>query len=103
MLHKRFMEDFRAYLVVGGMPQAVVAYASGATYQQTERVKREILARYEDGLEKYDEAGGARAVAVFRSIPSQLSHRNARFRHATVGKSARPQMLGAPSSTSASL
>ena len=47
------------------------------------------MARCEDGLEKYDKTEGARAVAVFRSIPSQLSHRNARFRHATVGKSAR--------------
>jgi hypothetical protein len=83
------MQDYRAYLVVGGMPQAVSDYAAGATYQQIDRTKREILSLYEDDLEKYDNEEGARASAVFRSIPSQLSHHNARFRYATVGGGAR--------------
>ena len=93
-LHRRFMQDYRAYLVVGGMPQAVVEYASGATYQQIDRSKREILSLYEDDLEKYDDDEGARASAVFKSIPSQLAHHNARFRYASVGGGARASNVG---------
>ncbi|MBR3316474.1 MAG: ATP-binding protein [Atopobiaceae bacterium] len=88
-IHRRFMQDFRAYLAVGGMPQAVAAYAAGESYQQIERTKDEILSLYEDDLEKFDDEEGARASAVFRSIPSQLSHHNARFRYAAVGRNAR--------------
>lgn len=88
-IHRRFMQDFRAYLAVGGMPQAVAAYVAGESYQQIERVKSGILSLYEDDLGKFDDEASARASAVFRSIPSQLSHHNARFRYATVEDTAR--------------
>lgn len=88
-VHRRIMSDYRAYLAVGGMPQAVAAYVAGASYQRIDAVKRDILSLYEDDLEKYDDEEGARASAVFRSIPSQLSHHNARFRYASVGGGAR--------------
>ena len=83
-VHRKIMSDFRAYLAVGGMPQAVAAYANGASYQQIHSVKRDILSLYEDDLGKYDDEVGSRASAVFRSIPSQLSHHNARFRYASI-------------------
>lgn len=88
-VHRRIMQAFRAYLAVGGMPQAVADYVDGADYRQIDFTKRAILALYEEDLHKHDTESRDRTGAVFRSLPEQLTHRNARFRYATVGENAR--------------
>ncbi|MBQ9021708.1 MAG: ATP-binding protein [Eggerthellaceae bacterium] len=88
-VHRKILTTYRSYLAVGGMPQAVVEYVNGASYQTIDSVKRDILALYCDDLEKYDGEERARAAAVFRSIPSQLSHHNSRFRYSEIGENAR--------------
>ena len=88
-LNRKLMRDFRIYMAVGGMPQAVEAYVAGKSYQQIDRVKREILHLYEGDLRKYDKTTQGRAAAVFRSLPQQLSGRNAHFTYAKVEKGSR--------------
>ena len=88
-IHRKIMEQFRTYMAVGGMPQAVEAYVAGKSYQQIDRVKREILHLYEGDLRKYDKTTQGRAAAVFRSLPQQLSGRNAHFTYAKVEKGSR--------------
>ena len=51
-IHRKIMKNFRIYMVVGGMPQAVDAYVSGKTYEQIDFVKRNILSLYEEDLAK---------------------------------------------------
>jgi len=92
-VHRRIMREYRTYLAVGGMPQAVEALADGADFTEIDRVKRTILGLYEADLYKHDSEMGTRTAEVFKSIPSQLSHRNSRFHYADVDDNARDRNL----------
>ena len=74
-LHRSIMKDFRLYMLVGGMPQAVEEYIETNDFSKVDKVKRRILKLYEDDFLKIDSTG--RLSKLFISIPSQLS-RNAR-------------------------
>ena len=87
-VHRQMMRDFRTYLAVGGMPQVVSLFVQGATFSQIDFAKRAILALYEEDLHKHDEHSRDRTTAAFRSIPSQLTHKNSRFQYASVDKHA---------------
>ena len=88
-VHRKVMEQFRTYMAVGGMPQAVEAFVNGQTYRQIDRIKRGILRLYESDLRKYDEEDNGKAAAVFRTIPQQLTGRNSHFKYAVVEKGSR--------------
>lgn len=88
-IHRKIMQDFRTYMVVGGMPQAVNALIEGGTYEQIDFVKRDILRLYEEDLRKSDEETRGRTSAVFKAIPEQLASHNAHFKYAVIEKGAR--------------
>ena len=69
--HRKLMRDFRLYMLVGGMPQAVSKYLETNNLAEVDIVKREILALYEDDLMKLDKSG--KSSAIFKAIPAQLS------------------------------
>lgn len=54
-LHRKITEYFRHYLIVGGMPQAVLEYIATGDFMRTDTVKRDILALYKADIEKYAE------------------------------------------------
>lgn len=87
--HKAIMSQFRRYMLVGGMPQAVVEYEKTRSFEKTEAVKRRILAVYRKDISKY--AGGyrQRVNRIFDGIPAQLSKREKKFVLSSLGKSAR--------------
>ena len=91
--HRRIMRNYRTYMAVGGMPQAVERLVQGDDFADIDRIKRAILDLYEEDLGKHDDEEGDRAAEVFKSIPSQLSHHNSRFHFATVDESARARSL----------
>lgn len=90
-IHRKIMKNFRIYMVVGGMPQAVDAYVSGKTYEQIDFVKRNILSLYEEGLAKYDSENREKASVIFRTIPEQLENKNSHFKMSLIDKNARYQ------------
>lgn len=69
-LHRKLMRDFRLYMLIGGMPQAVNAYLETNNFRKVDEVKRDILALYEDDFRKIDPTG--RLSLLFDAIPSQL-------------------------------
>ena len=71
------MRDFRIYMAVGGMPQAVDAYVQGKNFSEIDVIKREIINLYKDDFRKIDPSG--RISAIFESIPSQLANQQKRF------------------------
>ncbi len=75
--HRRVMRDFRLYMLVGGMPQAVDSYLRFNDLSATDRVKRDILRLYEDDFFKIDPSG--RLSLLFDSIPSQLNSNASRY------------------------
>ena len=73
-VNKKLMRDFRTYMAVGGMPQAVDAFIKDKNFESVDRIKREILELYSSDFFKIDPSG--RLSALFNSIPSQLANNN---------------------------
>ena len=90
-IHRKIMKNFRTYMAVGGMPQAVEALVNGRTFEQIDFIKRNILNLYEEDLAKYDEENKEKASIIYRTIPEQLENKNSHFKFSMVDKSARYQ------------
>lgn len=88
-LHRKFMQTFRTYFAIGGMPQAVSAFVEGKTYKQIDTIKRNILSLYEEDLKKYDCDNNEETSAIFKTIPEQLSNRFSKFKFSIVSDKAR--------------
>lgn len=80
-VHRKLMRDFRLYMLVGGMPQAVAAYIKTNNFSAVDLAKRDIIALYEEDFGKIDNSG--RAKAMYDAIPAQLSRNTLRYQ---VGK-----------------
>lgn len=76
-LNRTLMRDFRLYMLVGGMPQAVNEYITTNNFRKVDAVKRDILKLYEDDFMKIDPTG--KASMLFDAIPAQLSKNAARY------------------------
>ena len=76
-VHRRLMRDFRLYMLVGGMPQAVSAYIRTNNFTAVDQAKRDIIALYEEDFGKIDDSG--RAKALYDAIPAQLSRNTMRY------------------------
>lgn len=76
-VNRSAMRDFRIYMAVGGMPQAVDAYIRKNNFQAVDRIKREIIALYMEDLKKIDSSG--RLSDIFKDIPGQLAAKKKRF------------------------
>lgn len=79
---RKLMRDFRTYMVVGGMPQAVNEYLDSHNLQEVDRVKRSIIQLYEDDFYKIDPSG--RISSLFDAIPAQLNSNASRYQVASV-------------------
>ena len=80
-VHRKLMRDFRLYMLVGGMPQAVAAYIKTNNFTAVDLAKRDIIALYEEDFGKIDSSG--KAKALYDAIPAQLSKNAMRYQ---VGK-----------------
>lgn len=69
--NRKLMRDFRLYMLVGGMPQAVAAYLETNNLEKVDSVKRSIITLYEDDFNKIDPTGNA--SKIFCQIPAQLT------------------------------
>lgn len=76
-VHRKLMRDFRLYMLVGGMPQAIAAYIKTNNFTAVDLAKRDIIALYEEDFGKID--GNGRAKALYDDIPAQLSRDAARY------------------------
>ena len=84
-VNRKLMRDVRIYMAVGGMPQAVEAYADGKNFAEIDQIKRQIIGLYEEDFKKIDPSG--RLSAMYHSIPSQLLKDTRRYRiSAATGK-----------------
>ena len=75
--NRKLMRDFRIYMAVGGMPQAVEAFVEGKNFSEIDRVKREIIDLYIDDFKKIDSSG--LIGKMYESIPSQLATNKKRY------------------------
>ena len=81
-LHRKLMRDFRLYMLVGGMPQAVNEYLQTNNFRKVDTIKRDILNLYEDDFKKIDSTG--KLSLLFDAIPAQLNKNAARYQVSSV-------------------
>ena len=79
---RKAMRDFRLYMLIGGMPQAVNEYLDTNNLSMVDKVKREIVELYIDDFLKIDPSG--RASLLFQAIPSELSKNASRYQVSSV-------------------
>ncbi|MBQ8821474.1 MAG: ATP-binding protein [Lachnospiraceae bacterium] len=81
-VNRRLMRDFRLYMLVGGMPQAIVSYLETNNFRKVDEVKRDILNLYEDDFRRIDASG--RMSMLFDAIPAQLNTNASRYQVSSV-------------------
>lgn len=79
---RQLLRDFRLYMLVGGMPQAVSKYIETNNLGAVDAIKREILELYADDFRKIDPTG--KATRLFYSIPGQLNSNASRYQFSSV-------------------
>lgn len=89
VLHRKAMDYFRQYLIVGGMPQAVKTYRDSHDFDQVDRVKRDILELYRADIIKHAEGYQMKVAQIFDDIPAQLQKHDTKFKFSSLKKEAR--------------
>lgn len=84
-LLKSINEKLRMYMIIGGMPQSILAYLQNQKYHDAERAKQNILSLYRDDISKYAGNYTAEARAIFNGIPSMLSHHDKKIKFSGLG------------------
>ena len=79
IIHEKMMELFRLYLIVGGMPAAVMRYLETCNLQEVLREQRSIITLYKRDIARYDPEEKLYLEDVFDLIPSELNSKNKRF------------------------
>ncbi len=85
---RRMLRQFRLYMLVGGMPQAVSAYLESNNLRIVDEKKREIIDLYENDFRKVDPSG--RLSILFDSIPGELAKNSSRFHISSYLPQSRP-------------
>lgn len=76
-LNRKMLRNFRLYMLVGGMPQAVSEYITTNNFRKVDLVKRDILELYDSDFMKIDSTG--RISTLFNAIPAQLATNASRY------------------------
>jgi len=87
---EKFKEFLRYYFFIGGMPEAVLAFAQNRDWQSARRIQHNILAAYRNDFSKHAPKDILpRINMVWDSIPAQLSKENKKFIYGVMKDGAR--------------
>lgn len=88
-LHRKIMNDFSQYMLVGGMPQSVIAFLNEKNFELSDIAKRRILQLYRNDVSKFASGHEEKVFAVFDGIPAQLSKKEKKYVLSSLNKDAR--------------
>lgn len=88
-LHRKINTLFRQYLIVGGMPRAVLIYSQTKDFEKTDRIKRDILTLYRNDINKYADRNEEKVATIFDEIPNQLQKHDRQFKLSDLNENAR--------------
>ncbi len=89
--HRKLLRDFRLYMLVGGMPQAVNKYLETNNLAEVDNAKREILDLYDGDFMKIDDSG--KLSMLFAAIPSELNKNASRYQVSSVVENGRADRM----------
>lgn len=87
--HRKALDYFRQYVIVGGMPQAVQTYVDTRDFDKVDERKRDILGIYRNDIRKYADNQETKVAAIFEELPGQLQKHEKKFRLADLQLHAR--------------
>ncbi len=87
--HRRALDYFRQYMIVGGMPQAVSKYVETRNFEKVDEVKRDILSLYRNDIRRYADSKETKVTAIFEEIPGQLQKHEKKFQLSALQNEAR--------------
>ena len=79
IMHRKAMDYFRQYLIVGGMPQVVKIFIESKNFNEIEIVKQNIINLYRNDIGKHAKGYQAKVESIFDEIPEQLQKHDKRF------------------------
>ena len=90
IFHKRLMELYHYYLIIGGMPECVSSWLKDKDPKKVLQIQRELIEVYENDFSKHNgKVNSGRILMVFRSIVSQLAKENEKFIYGAVREGGR--------------
>ena len=89
LLHRKAMDYFRQYMIVGGMPQAVNEFVLTKDFNKVDIIKRNILNLYRDDIKKHSNKYSLKVENIFDEIPSQLQKHEKKFKITSLDKDAK--------------
>lgn len=89
--HRKLLRDFRLYMLVGGMPQAVNKYLETNNLGEVDVVKRDILDLYDSDFLKIDDSG--KLSMLFNAIPAELNKNASRYQVSSVLENGRADRM----------
>ena len=90
IFHRRLMELYHYYLIIGGMPECVSSWLKYKDPEKVLQIQRELIEVYENDFSKHNgKVNRGRILMVFRSIVSQLAKENEKFVYGAVREGGR--------------
>ena len=78
-IHDKAMLIFKEYMLIGGIPQSIVAYIENQKdFEKADLEKRDILELYRSDIMKIDARYRSKVLAIFDQIPGLLSRHEKR-------------------------
>lgn len=77
--HDDYMRQFRTYMLIGGMPEAVEAYVESRSYWEVIENQKVILSLFNKDLETIDRRYGTHCRAMYKNFPKCLDRNSFRF------------------------
>ena len=88
--HEKLIEQYRNYLIVGGMPDCVYSWITEKNSGLVLQIQNDLIALYENDISKYNgKVNAGRILMVMRSIVNQLAKENEKFIYGCVKQGAR--------------
>ena len=90
IFHRRLLEVYSNYLIIGGMPECVSSWIKYKDPARVSRIQDELIQVYENDFSKHNgKVNSGRILMVFRSIVSQLAKANEKFMYGAVREGGR--------------
>lgn len=89
LMHRTAMDYFRKYMIIGGMPQAVLEYVNTKNFNNVDQIKRNILNLYRSDIKKHAGKYSLKVESIFDFIPSELSKHEKKFKITSLDKDAK--------------
>ena len=89
LLHRKVMDYYKQYLIIGGMPQVIEEYIKTKEFSGPDKIKRNILKLYRDDIRKHADELNLKVEQIFDTIPSQLQKHEKKFNLSTLDDNAR--------------